>query len=988
MADPYRWGDRLEQVVTLHAETDPDRVAVCQDASVLTYGELLQGARRVAAGLQERGVGRGDVVAIDLGRTPELVVSVLGVLLADATYTVIDPGWPPERRTGAIADARCSVVVDPSVHRALRASGAPLAPVVGDGRDVAAIFYTSGSTGRPKGIRSPHRGPIRTLVGHGDLPLDRDSVVLQAAALPWDGLSLEMWAPLLNGGELRLLPGRQQVLDSALLERLVADGLDTLWLTSSLFNVLAESSAPILGRLRLLMVGGERVSAPHVARVLDEGGPVRVVNGYGPAETTIFATTRVLTRPIGTEVPIGRAVPRTDLRIVDPLTGRSDVEQGELWIAGDGLTVGYLDPGDETGRFASVDGQRYYRSGDLVRLQDGELWFEGRVDDQVKIGGVRIDPAQVESIVSSLPGVASCHVTVTDDVPERRRLVCLYVATDGRPLPEGDLRARSAERMIGAMVPSHWIHVDGFALTPQGKIDRDAVRGVVTQRVHRAEAVESEDDLELVRSITGLDDLGWDDDVVDAVHSSLQLVRLAGHLSGRWNRAVSVADWYDRRSLAAVRALGPAQGGSPPARVEAEGESSRPSRAELRFWLAEQLSPGTCDNMLVLAHVIDLPGVEDRLVGCVRQIVHENESLRTIYVDDGDLPRVELVDASAIVVERVRTDEVDAGSAARALTDPWWERPFRLDAEAPFRAAVLTLGDGRVVLGLHVHHIAFDGWSEMLFIDRLEALLTGDPGDVGGGAVGAAVAHDPAAVQEARTYWKDVTRRLPEAVLPAPARTGEQPRLQRTTTLDTRVTRAITDAGARRGLHPLGPCVSAVAGALCEVLERDEVCIGTVVSERRDADAQETMGYFVNPVALVLTDVRATGRSELTRLAATRIGAAERHGILSFDDVVPMARQTDATRHPVFQVWAVLQHARNSRQVAPSVRIRPLTITPPRTAIELMVEIVPTDGTWEVVTFWREDGIDDVVAEAVHAGVVDRLATMAADLEAAAPSDA
>lgn len=980
-AGPYRWGDRLEQVVHRHAGERPGAVAVRQGDRTLTYQELVDASRRVSAGLRKLGVTRGSVVAVDLGRCPELVVAIMGVLGADAAYTVIDPDWPSARREQAIRDADCVTIIDnPSIAR-LQASEAYEVDVTGDGSDVAAIFYTSGSTGRPKGIRSPHRGPIRTLVGHADLPFDISTVVLQAAALPWDGLSLELWAALLNGGELRMLPLTSPTVDSVVLASMVADGLNTVWLTSSLFNVLAETAGDTLSRLRLLMVGGERVSAQHIGEVLNRGGPVRIVNGYGPAEATIFTTTRVLTAADGPEVPIGRAVPCTGLLVVDPSTGTAGSDRGELWIAGDGLAHGYVDPRDDVGRFTVIDGVRYYRSGDLVRVADGELWFEGRVDDQVKIAGVRIDPAHVENVLSVVPGMGSCHVTVTQDEPEHRRLVCVYTSLSGEPINTDELHAVAAGQLIRTMVPEYWIHLDTLPLTGHGKVDRDAVRRCVAEvtKTIRTPGTIDGDDLDLLRAVTGLPGLTADDDIVAQVHSSLQLVRLAGHLSGRWNHAVPVADVYRHRTLSALRELRPAADTTSRPRVVVS-DTNRPTRAELRFWLAEQLDPGACDNMLVLAYVLDSPGSEDDLVESLRRVLFENPALRTTYVDDGDLPHVVLVDPTSVPVSRVSVDETDPAKAAREYTDPWWERPFALDHEAPFRAGVLTLADGRIVLCIHVHHIAFDGWSEMLMLDRIADLLRGAPTDPGVGSVDR-LSRDPAATRDALGYWRDVVNTAPSPVLPVPTGLGEQERRERSAILDAAEIRAIGVAIARGGVHPATACVSSVAGAVAERLGRDEVSVGTVVPERLDAHDQNQIGYFVNPVVVALAGLRKSTSAELASIVASNLAAAERHGFIPFEDVAAMAGREHA-RHPIFQVWAVLQHARNSRAISASASIRPIRLAPPRTHTELMIEILPGDDTWEVVTFWRADGISDSDGEAIHEMVVERLLRSPSDLDA------
>lgn len=986
-AGAYRWGFRLEVVVAHHAKARPDAVAVRQGGQAMTYGSMVARARRVKASLRDQGVVRGAVVAVDLGRCPELVVAILGILGAGATYTVIDPHWPSARKRHAVEAASCAIVVNHDVFHKLLGTDSVDSELdldvdaVGDGTDAAAIFYTSGSTGLPKGIRSPHRGPIRTLVGHDDLPLDSATVFLQAAPLPWDGLSLEMWGALLNGGEVRLL-SRSSTVDAATITSLIESGVNTLWLTSSLFNVLAETAAEALSRLRLLMVGGERVSGPHVASVLACGGQVRIVNGYGPAETTIFATTRVLEAADTADVPIGMAVPHTQLLVVDPETGSIGARHGELWIGGDGLALGYLDPCDGDEQFIEVDGERYYRSGDLVRRSGETLWFEGRIDDQVKVRGVRIDPAHVEKALGALPEISSCHVTVTEAEPEDRHLVCLYTTHSGLPLLTGELNPKAAQELILSMVPDRWLHVDRLPLTAYGKIDRVAIRDQVAKSAVVQRADMPENDIRLLCTIAEDPSLTEDDDIVAHVSSSLQIVRLAGHLSSLWDRPVTVTDIYRCRTLNTLRSLHESK------RVTGNDDGAgneRPTPAELRFWLAEQLDPGACDNMLVLAYVLDIPGIEDLLAESVQQIIDWNVGLRTVYVDDGDLPEIRLVDASEVEVTRLHVDETDAEKAARTHAAACWDRPFALDQEPPIRVSILTLGDNRVLLHLHLHHIAFDGWSEMLFVQQLVGCLSGEgvasqPISGSGRLARTSRERDAAA-----SYWRRVMETLPPPVLPVPSTMNEAQRLEMSSMLAPSLVATLSGAMATAGVHPATVGVASVVGAVADRLGCDALSIGTAVPQRFDAQSQSVVGYFVNPLAITVTGLRSASAAELTRAIASDLAVAERHGFIPFEDVAALGYRSDG-RHPVFQLWSVLQHAKISHSVGQRGHLRPIRIAAPRTAIELMVEIVPGDDGWEVVTFWRHDGISQADGQAIHLLVLKRLADAPVALGSSASS--
>ncbi|MDX6721475.1 MAG: hypothetical protein QOJ63_3729, partial [Solirubrobacteraceae bacterium] len=320
--------------------------------------------------------------------------------------------------------------------------------------------------------------------------------------------------------------------------------------------------------IRTLLTGAERVSSTHVRRVLELFPDMHVVNGYGPAESTIFATSHVIRAQDvaqgSTEVPIGKPVPCTTVAILSDDRPAARGELGEIVIAGDGLALGYLGDDEETDRrfFEATDGRiapgRYYRTGDLAVLdEEGNLRFRGRVDRQIKIRGIRIEPGEIESVLATHPAVSSCHVLRVERSAGRGELACVYASTDDRPVDETKLRRLAAERLLPAMVPSIIHHVLALPLLPNGKIDEPAVRDALAGRCDDepsagAVCVASADPLLLeVQEILGLC-VAAGQDLLDAGATSLDAVRLAARLSVRLKARVTIADIYRLRTFDAI----------------------------------------------------------------------------------------------------------------------------------------------------------------------------------------------------------------------------------------------------------------------------------------------------------------------------------------------------------------------------------------------------------------------------------------------------
>jgi amino acid adenylation domain-containing protein len=1017
---PYRHGDRIEQVVARYARIAPEAVAVQQGERRLSYTELVSRADRIAGALAAQGVGPGDFVPVCLPRSVELVTVLLGVLTTGAAYVAMDPDWPADRRATVFDGTRCRLLVADNPG-----AGRPGVPVVGyadltaapdrpapphalDGAEPACVFYTSGSTGRPKGAVSPHRGTIRTLVGHPDIPLGPTSVFLQAAPLPWDGFSLELWAPLLNGGRCQLLEAHLPALDVEALAAAVERGVNSLWLTSSLFNVLADEAPDLFGRTRLLLVGGERVSAPHVRRVLDRFPGLRLVNGYGPAESTIFTTTHVIgpddVADPDADVPIGRPVPRTGIMLVDgggrPVPAGS---VGEILVSGDGLATGYLgDPAETARAFVELAGVRHYRTGDLGCLDEqGLLRYRGRADRQFKINGVRIEPGEVESVLVAHPRIAAGAVLRLELSPGRPELAMVYRSHDGVPLTDAELRAFAGRRLLPAMTPTVWRHVDRLPLGPTGKVDPVALRALAEQAAGARRGPATTDPADAadpfltdVRRLLDVPHLAATDDVFQAGATSLDAVRLAARTMDQFGRRITVADVHRARTVDGLREL---LGGAPilaavPVADEREGAGAPLSHAQTRFWMAEQTMPGAADNVVMLAYLLDGPLDAKVLDAAFQDVVRRHPTLRTVYEWTSRLPEQRALDpvAARVTLERVTGPDgcADPVELARLVTADWWRRPFDLERDVSLRARLCRMAEHRHLLCLNIHHVAFDGWSEHRLLETFGAAYRNRVvGRVPAGPSGPSYADYSRWerrglkqwTEDELPFWRRTLRRPTPPVLPAPGATGETVRRELVAWASAAEVAALTAAARRHGGPPVAALLAAVGRGLGQTFDVPDLCLGTVTAGRPHPDLDDVVGYFVNPLVVPVAGVRDEPAGALLDQVVDRTAAAMAHGRTPFDELVRvLAPPRD--RHPWFQVWVVVQHAPPSGAFAPGIALRAVRVPPPTTALELMFEAFPQpDGGWELVMLRRSDGIDDETAGGLLATVRAAMVELAGD---------
>ncbi|MBI6126302.1 amino acid adenylation domain-containing protein, partial [Serratia marcescens] len=538
------------------AQRTPDAVAVVNDRDSLSYAQLNAHANQLAHQLITQGVRPGDRVATSLERSVSLVIAQLAILKAGAAYVPLDPHLPVARQAWIIGDSGASLILcDRDLDREIVGEIAclridrlrqnpthdPAVPRAGDAP--AYVMYTSGSTGTPKGVMVTHQGILRLAINNRFASFERGDRFAFAANPAFDASTLEVWGALLNGASLAIIAPEVLTEAEALAAALVRQGINVLFLTTSLFNQYVHSIAATLAQLKYLLSGGEAADPHAFARMLKEAGPVRLINGYGPTECTVFATTATIERVDQWQrLPIGRPIGNTRIYLLDahgqpvPLGAT-----GEIYIAGPGVALGYLNRAELTAERFLADpfnpGERMYRTGDLARyLPDGNIDYLGRNDRQVKIRGFRIECGEIEARVAGHPAVREAVVDVLGEADTKRLVAWVVPESDAdRQTLAVTLRQYLAGMLPEFMLPVAWVALDTLPLTPNGKLDRRALPEPQEDAYVREVYAEPEGELETLlagiwRELLGIERVGRHDNFFELGGHSLLAVKLMAQL--------------------------------------------------------------------------------------------------------------------------------------------------------------------------------------------------------------------------------------------------------------------------------------------------------------------------------------------------------------------------------------------------------------------------------------------------------------------------
>ncbi|MFB4366228.1 MULTISPECIES: plipastatin non-ribosomal peptide synthetase PpsC [Bacillus] len=737
----YPRNETISRLFEMQAEQTPNAVAIVSDTQVFTYEDLNSWANQIASVLQIKGVGPDSVVALLTGRTPELIAGMLGILKAGGAYLPIASDLPVERiaymlsDSGAalllqsektekqLLDIECEQIIIEDIQKQgktknVDSSAGP--------HSLAYIIYTSGSTGKPKGVMIEQRSVIRLVKNSNYITFTPEDRLLMTSSIGFDVGSFEIFGPLLNGAALHL-SDQQTFLDSHQLKRYIEhQGITTIWLTSSLFNHLTEQNEQTFSQLKHLIIGGEALSPSHVNRIRNVCPEVSIWNGYGPTENTTFSTCLHIQKTYELSIPIGRPVGNSTAFILNQWGVLQPVGAvGELCVGGDGVARGYLGRPDLTKeKFVPhpfAPGDRLYRTGDLARwLPDGTIEYVGRIDDQVKVRGYRVELGEIESALRQIDGVKEAAVLARTAQTGSKELFG-YISVKAGTNAE-QVRSLLARSLPNYMIPAYIIEMETLPLTSNGKLNRKALPepNFTSKQTYAPPRNDLEDQLVLIwQEVLGIQRIGIEDSFFELGGDSIKALQVSARL-GRYGLSLQVSDLFRHPK---IKDLSPFICKSERIIEQGSVQGDVPWTPVQQWFFSQDIEERHHFNQSVmLFHSGRLS--ENALRPALKKLAEHHDALRMVYRNDGKrwIQINQGIHESQLY--SLRTSDLSQSESG-------WETQIKQEVadlqqsinlqEGPLLHAALFKTLTGDYLFLAIHHLVVDGVSWRILLEDLSA---------------------------------------------------------------------------------------------------------------------------------------------------------------------------------------------------------------------------------------------------------------------------
>ena len=1027
----------------------PDAVAVIFADQQLTYGELNERANQLAHYLSSLGVEADCLVGLCVERSLAMIIGILGILKAGGAYLPLDPEYPTERLSFMVKDAQISVLLSQEKlveklpeYQATRVYLDRDWPTIAEfsrenlnlevqPHNLGYVIYTSGSTGQPKGVMMGQLALGNLILWQlQNTTIANKAKTLQFAPISFDVSFQEIFSTLSAGGILVLIPEELRRDTSALLDFLEKQAIERLFLPFVALQQLAEVSVSRqfwVGSLREVITAGEQLQiTPAIADWFRSLENCTLHNHYGPSESHVV-TSFTLINPVENWPilpPIGRAIANTQIYLLDSYLQPVPIGvPGELYIGGIALAEGYLNRPELTAEkfipnpFAPLDPPRtpldkggdkfgenldkekeisskLYRTGDLARfLNDGNIEYLGRIDNQVKVRGFRIELGEIEAVLSQCSDVQTAVVIVREDTPGDQRLVAYVVLTSDSQITTSELRQFLANQLPAYLVPNTFVVLDSLPLTPSGKCDRRSLPAPETQELsdhYIAPQSPTEEILaQIWAQVLKIERVGREDNFFELGGHSLLATQVMSRLRETFQVELPLRSLFTAPTIAAL-ALEIEQSqqviSAPSILTRTDNINLPLSFAQQRLWFLDQLKPNSAfynlGGALRLEGALNITVLEQSL----KEIINRHEALRTNFITiDGQATQIihPTTNWQLSIIDCQHLTNTESLEIAEA------ERPFNLVQDCLFRATLFVRSPLEYHLLVTMHHIVSDGWSIGVFFQELTRLYTAYTQGLPSPLTPIKIQYADFAIWQRNwlqgevlsnqlDYWRKQLANAP-TFLPLPT---DRPRPAIQTFIGSHqqfklsqpLSQKLNQLSHEHGVTLFMTLLAAFATLLYRYTGQTDILIGSPIANRNRREIEGLIGFFVNTLVLRLSlDSEPSFQDLLTRVREVSL-AAYTHQDLPFEMLVETLQpQRDLSHTPLFQVMFVLQNTPIADLELTGLKVSPLSTENTTAKFDLTLSMENLEeglvGVWE----YNTDLFDDLTIDRINGHFVSLL---------------
>lgn len=970
-------GKTVHQLVHEQALREPDLVAVVNGEQSLTYGELEERSDQLALWLKRNGAGRGDVVALAMGRTTEAVVAILGILKSGAAYLPIDVNYPRDRVEYILEDSGARFIVTQSSLDVSLPEGCIVCNIDtwhGEDadrngvftyssmpNDLAYIIYTSGSTGKPKGVMIEHLSAVNFIYGMTDqIDFLTGKSILALTTVSFDISFLELVLPLTRGMKVVMANEEVQLDPKLLADEIGKHGVDMLQMTPSRMTLLLRSGhTACLKQISEILIGGEPF--PEIVLTqLKTLTAAKIYNMYGPTETTIWSTMKELTE--SSAISIGKPISNTSIYILSEdgqLLPPGFV--GELCIGGTGVARGYRNKPELTEmKFVNnpfEPGTKLYKTGDLAKWSiNGELQHLGRNDNQVKIRGYRIEIGEIESALLEVTSIREAAVVTRRD-RSGHTFLCAYIVSDEN-LGAPQVRQELAKGLPEYMIPSKFVSLDCLPMTPNGKIDRKALLSEVLKHDEPTPSALSETESKLMsiwRSVLDLDAVAPDANFFEHGGHSLNAGMMIARVNKEFHVDMRLSELFQNPTVQRLAKVIENEHQVASRSIERSGDMPYYplTSGQKRLYVLHHLEPNSVSYNIPAVFSIRGPLEPGRIVSAFGKLMERHSVLRTSFgIRNGTV--VQLIGSD--VLPDVEVSMMEKDEISRAISE--FIQPFDIGNAPLFRMKVGIIDDRNAFVLFDMHHLIADGLSVAIMMKELFRLyhqeeVTNSVIQYSDYSVWQANWMKSEAFRKQERYWLSrFERPVPMMNLPADYPRPSVQSFEGNTInfhVDARSTERLKRLAEEQGATLFMTLLALYYVLLHNHSSEEDIIIGTPVSGRTLSEIESTVGVFINMLPL-----RHTVRKEmlfidfLNEIRLNTVEALENQSYPFEMLIERLHLERDLSRNPIFDtVFAMQQKSQSEYQIG-NLQISPVEPKVNVSKFDLTLQVTEIDSELSV----------------------------------------